>query len=85
MAVLHILSNPNAGPSCVKCMADGDALLVVGNGVFALSELAGPSRTGVLAEDLESRGVGLPADVEGLRYADFVAWVVEYPSSVTWT
>ena len=85
MAVLHILSNPGAAASCLAAMADGDALLVLGDGAFALPNLVAPERTGVIGEDALDRGIALPDGVDRLSYADFVEWVVTCRSSVAWT
>ncbi|MCE2423911.1 MAG: hypothetical protein J4F45_02235 [Pseudomonadales bacterium] len=85
MGVLHILSNPDATASCVAAVAEGDAIVVVGDGVFALPRVATSARIGVVTEDAADRGVGLPDGVQSLSYADFVAWVVGCRSSVTWT
>lgn len=85
MAVLHILSNPDARESCLTAMADGDALVVLGDGTFALPNLVAPERTGAVAEDAFDRGIVLPDGIDGLTYADLVDWVVACRSSVTWT
>lgn len=83
--VLHVLSNPDAAASCLAAMTKDDALLVLGDGVFALPSLVPPERTGVIARDALDRGITLPDGVGRLTYADFVEWVVAYRSSVSWT
>ena len=86
MAVLHLLSNPDASASCIAALADGDALLLVGDGVFALPTLEVPAaKTGVLRNDAQARGLEPAPDIQVLSYADFVAWVVDCDKSVTWT
>ena len=85
MGILHILSNPDSAASCLAAMADGDSLVVLGDGVFALPGVATSERVGVVAEDAVDRCVGLPDGIKRLSYADFVAWVVACRSSVTWT
>lgn len=85
MAVLHLLANPNAVPSCVAALAADDAVLALGDGVFALAALGhATTRLGVLRDDAESRGVEPPAAARQLSQADFVDWVVAYGTSVTW-
>ena len=42
-------------------------------------------RLGLLAADAEPRGVAVDAVAERLDYQDFVAWVVAYDRSVTWS
>ncbi len=86
MAVLHLLSNPDAATSCVAATAAGDRLLLIGDGVFALTAVASsPARLGLLGDDADARGIP-PADTaEVLTYAEFVDWVVTCDNSVTWT
>ena len=89
MAVLHLLSNPAAAASCLDTLAAEDSLLLIGEGVFALSAVAAAVqsdvRLGFLAEDAQRLGVVPMPDGQALSYADFVAWVVECERSVTWT
>lgn len=89
MAVLHLLSNPAAAASCLNALAAEDSLLLIGEGVFALSMVAATVqpdvRLGFLAEDAQRLGVAPMPDGQALSYADFVAWVVECERSVTWT
>ena len=85
MAILHVLSNPAATESCLAAAGDGDAVLLVGDGVFA-HDIARPSgiRFGVLEEDMASRGLEHSAALEALTYAGFVDWAAEFPKTVTW-
>ena len=86
MATLHLLANPDAAASCLAALAENDALLALGDGVYALDEVAAQTtaaRVGVLSEDARARGVS-PSGVRELSYAEFVAWVVECERSVTW-
>ena len=88
MAVLHLLSNPAAASSCLDALAADDSLLLIGEGVFALSMVvaAKPAvRLGFLAEDAQRLGVPLVHGTLAVSYAEFVAWVVECQHSVTWT
>lgn len=85
MATLHLLSNPSAAATCLAALAAGDALLVVGDGVYALDVIAGAAATqiGVLRDDARARGIA-PSPIRELSHADFVAWVVACERSVTW-
>ena len=86
MAVLHLLSNPSAGASCLAVVATGDALLLLGDGVFAHADVAASTaRLGVLRDDAAARGVSVAADIQELSQAEFVDWVVAFETSVTWT
>lgn len=85
MAVLHLLSNPNAAASCLAVVAEGDALLLLGDGVFAHVDVAASTaRLGMLRDDAAARGV-TAADIQQLSQAEFVDWVVAFEASVTWT
>lgn len=85
MATLHLVANPSAAPSCLATAADDDAVLFLGDGVFALTAIADPSRgIGVLDDDALSRGVTVPDHVRRMSQADFVDWVVAFDTSVTW-
>lgn len=86
MAVLHLLANPNAAASCRAVLAEGDAVLLLDDGVFALPALADAgTRLGVLDADADRCGVPIPNTVHRLGYADFVAWVAAYDRSATWS
>ena len=85
MAILHVVSNPEAAGSCLAAASDGDAVLLVGDGAFAHGIAQPPGiRFGVLEEDMARRGLVPSSALERLTYAGFVKWVVEYPKSVTW-
>lgn len=85
MAILHVLSNPDAVESCLAAASDGDAVLLVGDGAFA-QDIAQPPgiRFGVLQEDAASRGLEPSGALEALTYAGFVDWAVEFSKTVTW-
>ena len=88
MAVLHLLSNPAAASSCLDALAADDSLLLIGEGVFALSPVVAAepaARLGFLADDAQRLGVAPAPGVLAVSYAEFVAWVVECERSVTWT
>ena len=85
MGILHLLSNPGAAPSCFAAVAEDDAVLLLGDGVFALTaRTSSPVPIGVLRDDAASRGVAIPDHVRQMSQADFVAWVVAFDTSVTW-
>ena len=86
MAVLHLLSNPSAAAACLAVVATGDALLLLGDGVFAHADVAASTaQLGVLRDDAAARGVTPGADIQQLTQAEFVNWVVAFEASVTWT
>ena len=84
MAVLHIVSNPRAIGSCLRAHAAGDAILLIGDGVFGVGSVPEEHGLWVLAEDAAARGVSFPADAKA-DYAKFVALVLATGSSVTWS
>lgn len=84
MAVLHVVTNPGAIASCLRAHATGDAILLIGDGVFGVASVPEKHGLWVLAEDAVVRGVGLPAGAEA-DYTKFVALVLETGSSVTWS
>ncbi len=84
MPVLHVVTNPRAIASCLRAHADGDAILLIGDGVVCVSSVPEEHGLWVLAEDAAERGVGFPADATA-DYAKFVALVLETGSSVTWS
>lgn len=85
MAILHVLSSPQAAEFCLSAAGNGDAVLLVGDGTF-VHHIAQPSgvRFGVLEEDMASRGLEPSTALETLTYTDFVEWVAAYSKSVTW-
>jgi len=85
VATLHLLSNPRAAASCLQVAAGDDAVLFLGDGVFALTARRKSAvRVGVLRDDAVSRGVALPDHVRPMSQADFVDWVVQFETSATW-
>ena len=84
MAVLHVVANPRAIASCLRAHAVGDAILLIGDGVFGVGSVPEDHGLWVLAEDAVERGVGFPPDAAA-DYAKFVALVLETGSSVTWS
>lgn len=85
MAVLHLLASPNAAASCRAALAEGDALLLLDDGVFALTAMADADVSlAVLDADAVRLDILVPDAVHRLGYADFVAWVANYDRSATW-
>ncbi len=85
MPALHLLANPEAARTCLLAASDGDAVLLIGDGVFA-PRIAGRSgiRFGVLKDDAASRGLEPTAGLEVLTYDGFVEWVANFAKTVTW-
>ena len=87
MSLLHVVSQPAALDSCLANVADGDALLLLGDGVYAAAD-ARLATAGVpvaaIAEDAEGRGVPLAAPVSPVGYDAFVELVVTHDASVSW-
>ena len=85
MATLHLVSDPNAAASCLATAGADDAVLFLGDGVFALTALGDSAPPiGALGDDADSRGVVVPDHVRRMSQADFVDWVVAFDTSVTW-
>ena len=85
MAILHVLSNPEAAESCLCAASEGDAVLLVGDGAYAHDIARRPGiRFGILEADMAIRGLEPSAALEALSYAGFVDWVAEFPKSATW-
>ncbi len=85
MPVLHVVSNPDALDSCLAAAADGDAVLFVGDGVFAQCRTGRSGiRFGVLEDDAASRGLAPAAGLAVLTYEGFVEWVASCAKTVTW-
>lgn len=89
VSALHLVSNPEAVESCLALVDEGDAVLFVGDGVYAQRRAenahhCGAVRFGVLGEDAEARGVAPAGVVEVLTYDGFVEWVAAFPRTVTW-
>ena len=88
MSVLHVVHRPEALHSCVAHVASGDAVLLLGDGVYAAPDprLAGLGvPVAAIDEDAAGRAVALPAAVAPLGYDGFVALVAEHDASVSWS
>lgn len=88
MSVVHLLSNASALNSCLQTIEQNDALLLLGDGVFAarderLKRLS--ISISAINEDAISRGVELMSHVKSVNYDEFVELIVNHHSSVSWT
>ena len=85
MAALHVVSNPDAAEPCLAAAGEDDAVLLVGDGVFAHRIVARSGiRFGVLQDDTASRGLEPSDQAEVLSYGGWVDWVAEFSKTVTW-
>ena len=87
MSLLHVVNGPAGIDSCLANVADGDALLLLGDGVYAASDRrlgAVGVPVAAIAEDAQGRGVTLAAQVSPVDYDAFVELVVTHDASVTW-
>lgn len=86
MSVLHLLNRPEALDSCVAHVVDGDAVLLLGDGVYAAHDprLAGLDASAI-DEDADARAVALAPPVRPVGYDGFVALVTDHDASVSWT
>ena len=88
MSALHLVCATAALDGCLRAVAPGDAVLLMGNGAYAGADARLAALTlpvAVLAEDAASRGVAAAAPIKQATYEDFVALAVEHDVSVTWT
>ena len=85
--MLHIISNPNAISDCTVHLEDDDAVILIGDGIYGLTNPNLGSRVPVFAleSDLVARGILATSNVTPTKMSQFVALVVEHASSVTWT
>ena len=88
MAALHIVNKADALPDCLPLLADGDALLLIEDGVYGTcSNIQSPARCHALADDLAARGltgrVGMAVEI--LSYDGFVDLVERHQPIITWS
>lgn len=100
MTTLHTVNKfgltSSALDSCLRVALPGDAILLLEDGVYnVVGERDRRAPTGgsagvrvyALKEDLKARGIAqdsLPASIEPITYAEFVALVCEHKKSVSW-
>ena len=88
MASLHIVNKADALADCLPLLADGDALLLIEDGVYAAcTAIDTPATCHALADDLEARGLTgrIETSVEILSYDGFVDLVERHQPVVTWS
>lgn len=88
MATLHIVNKADALADCLPLLADGDALLLIEDGVYAACPGIGVrAPCHALADDLEARGLTgrVESTVEILSYDGFVELVEHHRPIVTWS
>ena len=85
--MLHIVNRPAALSSCLLAAEQSDALLLLGDGVYAAadSRLAKMPAVAAIDEDAMARGVRVAPPIAATSYAGFVALVAQHDVSVTWT
>ncbi len=88
MAALHIVNKADALPDCLPLLADGDALLLIEDGVYAVcADIDASTPCHALADDLEARGLmnRIVNAIEILSYDGFVELVERHQPVVTWS
>lgn len=99
MSTLHIVAASTANSAalarCLRAAAPGDALLLMGNGVYSAIATDFPRHQArgkqiswfALAADLERRAIGdrLPDSVQRVDDAGFVDLVVAHQPIVSWS
>ena len=88
MSLVHLVQDSSGLTSCLAHVADGDAVLLFGDGVYAASDprlaaLGVP--VAAIDEDAAGRGVTIVPPVATVGYDGFVALVVAHDASVTWS
>ncbi len=87
MATLHLVTRPAALAACLAVAADGDAVLLIHDGVYAGVPALAPQRPlHALKPDVRGRGleVRLSERVAVIDDAGFVALVETHQPVVTW-
>tara|TARA_R100001377_G_scaffold69223_1_gene44531 strand:- start:3811 stop:4092 length:282 start_codon:yes stop_codon:yes gene_type:complete len=92
MSTLHTVNKTAADDAlaaCLKVASSGDSVLLIEDGVYQASKLAGNPQTRALKlfalrEDADARGISLPATVTAIGYAQFVELACEHQRSVSW-
>ncbi len=88
MSLVHLVQHSAGLNSCLAHVADGDAVLLFGDGVHAASDprlAALGIPVAAINEDAAGRGVAIVPPVAAVGYDGFVALVVEHDASVTWS
>ncbi|WP_043316095.1 sulfurtransferase complex subunit TusB [Microbulbifer sp. HZ11] len=89
---LHIVNqSPHAGSAlrdCLNAFAEGDALLLIEDGVYAAQEKAPlelpENDVFVLSADAEARGIAIAPDLTAIDDLRWVTLCVEHTPIVSW-
>lgn len=88
MAALHVVNKADALSDCLPLLANGDALLLIEDGVYAAcADIDASVPCHALADDLEARGLvnRIANAIEALSYDGFVELVERHQPIVTWS
>ncbi|WP_431356912.1 sulfurtransferase complex subunit TusB [Litoribrevibacter albus] len=90
---LHLVfSSPykhSALQDCLKVVQKSDAILLIEDGVFAVSHPEYSDKLNchpcyALESDLESRGINTPNSVAVINYDDFVELTLQFDKTISW-
>ncbi len=81
--MLHIVGSALGLQSCISTVREEDSVLFIGNGVYAATTVES-AQCFAMQEDLDARGIDLPARVTATDYDGFLKLVVAHSNSVTW-
>ena len=86
MSLVHVVSRASALDACLRYVGPDDAVLLLGDGVYAAAA-ARETKAVVAAieDDATARGIQLEPPVKAVGYDGFVDLVVAHDASVTWT
>lgn len=82
--MLHLLLNPQAWNRCSRSTSPGDALVFLGDGVYAMA-LQETADCFALENDCVRRGVEIPNGVQRATMSELVSLVAKHSHSITWT
>ena len=91
MSTLHVLSHSpftdSRLDSCLRVCGAEDAILLCGDGAYALHKAALQAKAVkvyVLAEDMQARNLPLPDWADSVDYPGFVQLSIDYSKVNTW-
>ena len=82
--MLHFLLDPQAWNRCSQSASLGDALVFLGDGVYALT-IHEDADCFALESDCARRGVEIPEGVHCATMSELVNLVTQHDHSITWT
>ncbi len=88
MATLHIVNKADALADCLPLLAEGDALLLIEDGVYAAcSAIRAPVPCHAMVDDLEARGLTgrIESAVDVVTWDGVVDLVERHRPIVTWS